>query len=220
MRRSQWSMNLKNCYDRSLQMKNHLSPLCAAVPMPIIGWIGGVSGLTGHIFQISNWAALNEVEADGAVSAATEFARLSQVGFQSAGFPCIFQHVSKEWLGYAHFSHHNRPWRSLPLFWGAFGELCMIFGVVMSAGRGNGCLREQSRTICRWVGRRRSKHDLTPALFMVYLKKHARRLGKGLLPRILPRTSSEFWLRPPNRNLKMHTSKRSNCCQSRVKELK
>lgn len=120
MRRSQWSMNLKNCYDRSMQMKNHLSPLCAALPVPIIGWFGGVSGLNGHIFQISNWGALNGVGADGAVSAATEFARLSQAGFLSAGFPCIFQHVSKEWWGFAHFSHHNHSWRSLPLIWGAF----------------------------------------------------------------------------------------------------
>lgn len=107
MRRSQWSMNLKNCYDRGMQMKNHLSPLCAALPVPIIGWFGGVSGLNGHIFQISNWGALNRVGADCAVSAATEFARLSQAGFLSAGFPCIFQHVSKEWWGFAHFSHHK-----------------------------------------------------------------------------------------------------------------
>lgn len=206
MRRSQWSMNLKNCYDRSMQMKNHLSPLCAALSVPINGWFGGVSGLTGLIFQISNWAALNEVGADGAVSAATEFARLSQAGFQSAGFPCIFQHVSKEWLGFAHFSHCSRPWCSLPLFWGAFGELCMIFGIVTSAGR-KWLSEEQSRTVRRWVGRRRSKHGSMLALFVVYLKKHARRLGKSLLPRILPRNSSKFWFKAQQKFENAHFKK-------------
>lgn len=100
------------------------------------------SGLTGHIFQNLQLSRTKRGWSGWCCFCSNGICTPFSSGLPVSSFPCIFQHVSKEWLGFAHFSHHNHPWRSLPLFWGAFGELCMIFGVVMSAGRGNGCLWE------------------------------------------------------------------------------
>ena len=142
-------------------------------------------------------------------------------GFQSAGLPCIFQHVSRRWPGFLQWSHHGLPF---------FDQLSLLLPWVVRVVRadelsviGAGC---ESPIITFFLLSSRRISEKTSQM-----------LGKGFSPSIRPRTSSKFLL-SPIKNLKilffstislnilassghLHvwSSKTSSCCQWRVRIL-
>ena len=104
-------------------------------------------------------------------------------GFQSVGFPWIFQHVSLVWPNFRRWSHQGLPF---------LGQL-----LLKGLGRSRAAKAEPLET--GW-----SVCDRNINFFLVSSwhtsKSTSRMLGKGLVPNIMPQTSSRFFFNP-NKNL-------------------
>lgn len=134
---------------------------------------------------------------------ASKCAWRSRVGFQSVGFPCIFHQVSTLWLGFLQTSHQRRPWTNFPRTLVEGWPLERGLGVGTSLGGDSNCWwRARAELSGRFnIFGVRPNTTLRRLSFWRTYEKAVRRLGKGLVLRILPWTSSRL-LYKPMRNLK------------------